>query len=151
MNRTQHRILTILATTSAAVALGSAPALAGSDGCSGGDCQDEDTPAKVVPVAPTPVAPAPLPLSAGDVSPEHSSNAPRTHDVSPTRHVVHGTRTVAQRTVVTRTVPRGAVAAGAGGMAPEGPDGLFVGLGGAALLLLATGGGLVASGRHARR
>jgi hypothetical protein len=141
MNRTQHRILTILATTSAAVALGSAPALAGSDGCSGGDCQDEDTPAKVVPVAPTPVAPAPLPVSGGDVSPEHSSKAPRTHNVSLTRHVVHRTR----------TVPRGAVAAGAGGMAPQGPDGLFVGLGGAALLLLATGGGLVASGRHARR
>jgi hypothetical protein len=150
MFRTQHRFITMLAATSAALALGAAPAFAGSDGCSGGDCQDENTPARVVPVVPTPVAPAPLLGSGGgDLASEHASKAPSTRHASRTRHVVRRTRTRAV-TVAQRTIPRGAVAAGAGGTAPQRPDGLLVGLGGAALVLLAAGGGMVASGRSPR-
>src|SRR3954470_17395978 len=36
----QHRLLTILATACAALTFGAAPALAGSSGCAGADCQD---------------------------------------------------------------------------------------------------------------
>jgi hypothetical protein len=137
----QHRFMTIVAATSAALALGAAPALAGSDGCSGGDCQDENTPAQVVPAVPTP---APLRgFGGGNAAPEQSSTAPTTHR---TRHVVRSHAV----TVAQRTVPHGAVAAGAGGTAPQGPGSLLVGLGGAALVLLAAGGGLVAAGRQAR-
>jgi hypothetical protein len=134
MHRTQHRLLSILATGLAALAVGAAPALAGSDGCSGGDCQDENTPASVVPAVPTPVTPAPL------------SSPPSTTPVTDTpsvksRHVVSGTRTVAQR-----TVPRGAVAAGAGGTAPQGPGTALLALVGLGLLA-AAGGVLVAARR----
>jgi hypothetical protein len=129
MHRTQHRFTIILAATTAALAIAAAPALAGSSGCAGGDCQDENSPAQVVPVLPTPVAPAPLPATGGgNVSPEHSSR----------------TVTIAQ------TVPRGSVSAGAGGTAAQGPDGLLAGLGGAGLVLIAAGGGMVASSRSAR-
>jgi hypothetical protein len=148
MYRTQHRFITVLATAGAALALGAPAALAGSDGCSGGDCQDENAPAQVVPVAPFPVAPAPLRAS-GDVAPEQSSKAPKTGHTSRPRHIVRGRHTRAV-TVARRTVPRGAVSAGAGGMSPQGPDDLLVGMGGVALVLLAAGGGLVASGRNAR-
>jgi hypothetical protein len=122
MNRPQHRLMTILAATSAALAIGAAPALAGSDGCSGGDCQDESSPAQVVPALPAPVA-----LGDDDVAPVQSLQP-----------------------VARRTVPRGAVAAGAGGMAPKDQSGLPIGVGGAGLVLLAAGGGIVASGRRAR-
>jgi hypothetical protein len=140
MNRTQHRFMTILATTSAAFALAATPALAGSDGCSGGDCQDEDSPAPVLPITPVPVAPAPLGSPGQDAAPGASSQP-----VS-TRRGVNHTVTVAQS-----TVPRGAVAAGAGGTAAHGPDGALLGLGGAALVLMATGVGLIAVPRGDRR
>jgi hypothetical protein len=45
-------------------------------------------------------------------------------------------------------VPQGGVATGLGGTADTGPDGVLVGLGAGSLLLLATGGGLVAVGRR---
>ena len=135
MLRTQHRLLPILATGLAALAFGAAPALAGSDGCSGGDCQDENTPASVVPVPPAPVT---APLS----SPPPAT--PVADTTCRTRHVVSGTRTVAQR-----TVPRGAVAAGAGGTAPEAPGIALLGLAGG-LGLLAAGGGVLA-GRASHR
>ncbi len=138
MHRTQHRLLPILATALAALAVGAAPALAGSDGCSGGDCQDENKPASVVPVPPTPVMPAPL------LSPPPTTPVANTRR---TRHVVSGTRTVAQRTVAQRTVPRGAVAAGAGGTAPEAPGIALLGLAGGLGLLAAGGGVLVAARR----
>jgi hypothetical protein len=125
MHRTQHRVLLTMTAGIAALALGAAPALAGSDGCSG-DCSAENAPPAVVPVAPLPVTPQPL-------------RAGQSRRVHRARGV-----TIAQRT----TVPRGAVAAGAGGTAPAGPDGVLALLGGGAVVLLATGGGLVAAGRR---
>jgi hypothetical protein len=131
--RTPHRLLTIAAATGAALALSAAPALAGSDGCSG-DCQDENSPAPVVPVAPLPSAPQ-LEAPAPDTTPAlQRTRAPRR------RHVVHAS-------TISQTVPRGAVAAGAGGTAPGSPDGLLAGLASGALILLVTGGGLVARSR----
>jgi len=136
MHRTQHRLLLALTAAIAALALGAAPALAGSDGCDEDDCRDENAPARIVPVAPVPVAPQPL---AGDDQPPEANLVPRT------RHVVQRTRTVR---AAQRTVPRGAVAAGAGGTAPHGPDGLLALLTGGGVALVAAGGGLVASGRR---
>lgn len=150
MHRTQRHLLSILAAGTVALSLGAAPALAGSDGCSDGDCQDEDSPAAVVPVAPTPVAPAPLQTStqsADDTSPKRASHRSNRHATRTSTRTSTRTRTVAQRSAQ-RTVPRGAVAAGAGGTAQSDPDGVLFGLGGAALVLLAAGGRLVAAGRR---
>jgi hypothetical protein len=144
MNRTQYRLLTILATGAVALTAGATPALAGSDGC-----DDEDScqaPAQVVPAPPAPVtlqAPAP---EGSDTQSERSSSAPATRKTPRVKAVNVSNRTVAQRTVAQRTVPRGAVAAGAGGTASHGPDGLLFGLG-AGLVLLAAGGRLVVAGR----
>jgi hypothetical protein len=121
MTRTQIRSMTALAATSAALAIGAPPALAGSDGCSG-DCRAENAPARVVPALPTP-------LFAGRG---------------------HAVRVKTSKAVARRTAPRGAVAAGAGGTAPHAPDGRLLALGGTAFVLLAAGGGMVASGRGAR-
>jgi hypothetical protein len=155
MNRTQYRILSLVAAGAAAFTVGAAPALAGSDGCDGdGDCQAENMPAQVVPAPPTPVTPGasvPAPsVGSGDSKPERASNSPRS-----SQQVRGGTRTIANRTVATRTdaqrkTPRGAVQAGAGGTAPYGPDGALFGIAGAGLVLLATGGRLAAVGRNAR-
>jgi hypothetical protein len=137
MHRTHHRFLLTLTAGIAALALTAGPALAGSDGCSGGDCQDEDSPARVVPVQPVPVASqpvAPQPLGDSNAAPDDSATKP-----------VH----VSSRRVVQRTIPHGAVAAGAGGMAPHGPGGLLALIAGGGVVLLAAGGGLVASGRRA--
>jgi hypothetical protein len=159
MYRTQHRVLPMIAAALAALTLGAAPALAGSDGCVGGDCQDENTPiqplpATPVPVAPTqPVVPQPPAVPAqpdtqqGGVAPKHASKAPK-------RKTTVRTRTVAQRTAVRETAvqvatPQGGVAAGAGGTAPQGPDGTLLGLAGGALALLITGGGVLVAGRRA--
>ena len=141
MNR-KHRIPAILATSAAALALGAGPAIAGSDDCSGASCQDENAPAQVVPAVPTPVAPAPLPTThtrTGGAAPEHQSRRPR-------RRTVHRQHAVvaAQR----RSVPRGAVAAGAGGTAPDGGDGALLGLVGVTTLLLGAGGAGLAFGRR---
>ena len=45
-------------------------------------------------------------------------------------------------------VPQGGVATGAGGMAEQGPDAVLLGLASGALLLMATGGGLIAVARR---
>ena len=147
MYRTKHRVVPAVAAGLAALALGAAPALAGSDGCGGADCQDEDSPATVVPVAPQPVTPALLPTRGGGEE-AGSPSSPQRPTVTRTRHVVRRTRGESTRTVAVRTVPRGAVAAGAGGTAPHGPDGVLAGIAGAGLVLLAAGGGLVLTGRR---
>jgi hypothetical protein len=140
MYRTQYRLLTILATGAVAFTAGATPALAGSDGCDDEDgCQ---APAQVVPAPPAPVTlQAPQAPKGGDTRPERSSRAPATAKKPRVKAV-----RVANRTVAQRTAPRGAVAAGAGGTAPHGPDGALFGLAGG-LVLLAAGGRLVAAGR----
>jgi hypothetical protein len=142
MNR-KHRIPAILATSAAALALGAGPAIAGSDDCSGASCQDDNAPAQVVPAVPTPVAPAPLPTThtrTGGAAPEHQSRRPRRRTV----HRQHAVVAATQR----RSVPRGAVAAGAGGTAPDGGDGALLGLVGVTTLLLGAGGAGLAFGRR---
>jgi hypothetical protein len=136
MHRTQHRVLLTFTAGIAALTLTAGPALAGSDGCAGGDCQDEDAPARVVPVAPAPVTP--LQTRSADAAPEVSTPSSHVRSV----HVVRRTRTR------TRTVPHGAVAAGAGGMAQHEAGGALALLAGGGLVLLAAGGGLVVSGRR---
>jgi hypothetical protein len=140
MNRTQYRLMSILATGAVALTAGATPALAGSDGC--GDEDGCQAPAQVVPVPPAPVT-LQLPPAAkgGDTQPERSSNAPAAGKKQRVKAV-----NVANRTVAQRTIPQGAVAAGAGGTAPHGPDGALFGLG-TGLILLAAGGRLVAAGR----
>jgi hypothetical protein len=122
MYRTRHRVAATLAAGLAALAFAT-PALAGSDGCDEDGCQAENSPAPVVPVPPRPVTIAPAPS-----------------------HAVRGAHavTVAQHT----TVPSGAVAAGAGGTAPRGPDALLLGLTGAGIVVLTAGGGLATAGRR---
>jgi hypothetical protein len=143
MHRTQHRFLSILAASTVALSLSAAPALAGSDGCSDGGCQAENAPATVVPAVPTPAAPAPLQASqgtsGGDTAPETASKSKSKSRATQTRTVA-----VAQQ----RTVPQGAVAAGAGGTAPDGSDGVVFGLAGAALVMMAAGGRLVVAARR---
>jgi hypothetical protein len=159
MSLTHHRWLWLLATALATVlavaSLAATTALASEP-----DEDDEDdgeTPAQILPATPLPVAPAPAapaqeapapnvretqrtaPRHA--VSPEtRSGHARRTHGVS-VRPVAHVTRTSRHRTsgVAVRTIPRGGVQAGAGGMAADSranPLGLLA----AGLLLLAAGG-----------
>ena len=128
MYRTQRRFLLTMTAGIAALALGAGPALAGSDGCAGGDCRAEAAPAPVVPMAPAAVTP----LSSQEHGTEHASATPSGH--------VRSRR---------RTVPRGAVAAGAGGMARSDADGVLALLAGGGVLLLAAGGGLVVCGRRA--
>ena len=96
----QNRILSVIAATSAALAIGAAPALAGED-----DDGDEDDTTQV--------------QSSGSGSSAGSS------------------------------VPQGGVATGAGGMADQGPGGMPLALASGALVLIATGGGLVAAARRA--
>jgi len=111
-----------LATALAALALTASPALAGSDGCSGASCQEENAPAQVVPALPTPVTPG-APLAA------RQRNA-----VAPKRHA----RRVQRRNVVLaqRTAPRGAVQAGEGGTSSGSNAGVLLGIAG----VLAFGG-----------
>ena len=93
----QNRVLSVIAATSAALAIGTAPALAGED-----DDDDETTQVQ----------------SSGSGSSAGSS------------------------------VPQGGVATGAGGMADQGLGGMPLALASGALVLIATGGGLVAAGRR---
>jgi hypothetical protein len=163
MNRTQHRFLSIVAAGAAAFTVGASPALAGSDGCGDdGDCRAENAPAQVVPAPPTPVTPgasvpAPSVDSGGtNTKPERASKSPRrsSKQVRGVNRTIAnrtvGNRTVGNRTVAQRTTPRGGVQAGAGGTAPQGPDGALFGIAGAGLVLVATGGRLVAARRNAR-
>jgi hypothetical protein len=146
MHRRHHRAILTITVGMATLVLGAAPALAGSDGCSSDDCEAENAPPPAV-VAPVPVAPPPFqeasPGPAHDAG--HARNV-RAHRVHRVHHVhrVHAAK-VAHRV----TVPRGAVAAGAGGTAPAGPDGVLALLGTGALVLVAAGGGLVATSRRA--
>ena len=93
----QNRVLSVIAATSAALAIGAAPALAGED-----DDDDETTQVQ----------------SSGSGSSAGSS------------------------------VPQGGVATGAGGMADQGLGGMPLALASGALVLIATGGGLVAAARR---
>src|SRR5215211_6087756 len=147
----KHRALPVLAATLAAVAVSAAPAFAGSDG-------DDESPVlpqppAAVPAQPAPVQPAPVETksggsggSGGSVRSAHERSAPKTK-TRPT-----ATRRVRSRQVATRlatqTTPQGGVQAGAGGTAEHGPDGVLLGLAGGALVLMASGGGLVARGRR---
>jgi hypothetical protein len=115
-----HRhLLSILAAGAIALGATTSPALAGSDGCSGGDCRAENAPASVVPIVPTPVGPSPL--------------------------TARQTRTFG---VAEDSVPRGAVAAGEGGEAKDGSGGVLFGLAGGALLTLAASGRLIVVARR---
>jgi hypothetical protein len=139
MYRPPHRAAATLAAAVAALALSATPALAGSDGCDEDGCQAENSPPSVVEVAPTPPTLIPGPELAGDSGPETAATR---HERARTRHIERGTRTV--------KVPVGAVAAGAGGIAPHGPAPILAGLGGAGAVLFVTGGGLVAATRPRR-
>ena len=96
----QNRVLSIIAATSAALALGAAPALAGEDDDDGDD--DDSTQVQ----------------SSGSGSSAGSS------------------------------VPQGGVATGAGGMADQGLGDMPLALASGAMVLIATGGGLVAAARR---
>jgi hypothetical protein len=99
----QNRFLSILAATTAALALGAAPALAGED--EDGDDDEGSAPAQTAP-------------SSGGAG----SGA-----------------------------PQGGVATGAGGTAPlasPGPDAVLLGLASGALVLMATGGGMLRAARR---
>jgi hypothetical protein len=149
MNRT--RIPAILATTAAALALGAGPALAGSDDCAGASCAEENAPAQVVPGVPVPVSPAPLPTTqtrTGAAAPERESNRPKAERQ---RQGQRHSRVAHRRQVVfgqQRTVPRGAVAAGAGGTADDGSNGALLGLAGLITLGLTGGAAKLALGRR---
>jgi hypothetical protein len=97
----QNRVLSVIAATTAALALGAAPALAGEDDDEGDE--DETT---------TQVQSSDSGSSAGS------------------------------------SVPQGGVATGAGGMADQGLGGMPLALASGALVLIATGGGLVAAARR---
>jgi hypothetical protein len=98
MHLRHHRTMSVIAATTAALALGAAPALAGEN-----DDGDEDQ-----------VAPSPSTSGSGAGG----------------------------------SVPQGGVATGAGGMAEQGPDAVLLGLASGALVLMLTGGGLVATARR---
>jgi hypothetical protein len=104
MHLRHHRTLSVIAATTAALALGAAPALAGEN--DDGDDDDDDG---VTQTAPS---------TSGSGSSAGSS------------------------------VPQGGVATGAGGMAEQGPDAVLLGLASGALVLMLTGGGLVATARR---
>jgi hypothetical protein len=99
MHLRHHRTMSVIAATTAALALGAAPALAGEN-----DDGDED---------------------------EATQPAPSTSGSS-----------------AGGSVPQGGVATGAGGMAEQGPDAVLLGLASGALVLMLTGGGLVATARR---
>jgi hypothetical protein len=141
------RLPVLVAGSLAGLALAASPALAGSDG--------DAPPPLTQPPAPAPPPPAPLPQTVTEQSggggveaenvakPEKAKHESRTR---PTRVLAaHQSRQVVRGATV---IPRGAVAAGAGGTAPHGPDGLLALLAGG-LVLTAAGGGLVAAGRRA--
>lgn len=160
MSLTDHRWLWLLATALATV-LAVASLAATSALASEPDEDDEDdgeTPAQILPATPLPVAPAPAapaPEATAPIVPGTQRTAPR-HSVShETRsgHARRGTfavRPVTQvartshrhRTsgIAVRTIPRGGVQAGAGGMAASDSGANPLGLLGAGLLLLAAGG-----------
>jgi hypothetical protein len=109
MHVKQNRMLSVLATAAAVLAVGAAPAPAGEN--DDGDDDDE---------APAQTAPAPA------ASPGSSGGS------------VSG-------------APQGGVATGAGGTATaQGPDALLLGLASGALVLMATGGGVLRAARRSQ-
>jgi hypothetical protein len=69
---------------------------------------------------------------------------------TPTQARTAGLQTpvAARRAGARSTVPRGGVAAGAGGMAPGDSNGVLLGFAGGALVLVTAGGGLIIVGRR---
>jgi hypothetical protein len=160
MTATPNRLLALVATTLATVALAAAPALA-----TEGDCEDDESdscpqvPAQVVPAPPappTPVAPAPAPEAAPAPAPELSAPAGAVagqQGSKKKKDTVKGQQAQSTRTArtlgTTKTVPVGGVQAGAGGTAEQAPDDALLGLaGGGLLLLVASSGGIVALARR---
>ena len=152
-----NRFLSVLVASLAAISLAAAPALGSEEDDDDGE---ENVPAQVVPAQPVPVvpmlqapvtAPAPArPVIESNIQSEHESTARGRRPNSAKRAAIRSvqTRTVAQRAAGTTTVPRGGVAAGAGAMAPgEGTRVLLV-LGGALIVLIVAGSGLIALGRR---
>ena len=169
MSLTHHRWLwllaTALATVLAAASLAATTALAREP-----DEDDEDdgeTPAQILPATPLPVAPAPASPAPEAPAPEapastvrgtqrtaprhttspetRSGHSRRSHTrnivtVSPVAHVARTSRRHRTSGIAVRTVPRGGVQAGAGGMATNDSGANALGLLGAGLLLLAAGG-----------
>ena len=168
MSLTHHRWLWLLA-TALAVALAAASLAATTALASDPDEDDEDdgeTPAQILPATPLPVAPEPATPAPETSAPETSApeapasivrgtqraarrptgsgHAPRSntrHSVSvrPVAHVARTSRRHRTSGIAVRTIPRGGVQAGAGGMAADSranPLGLLA----AGLLLLAAGG-----------
>ncbi|HKG63634.1 MAG TPA: hypothetical protein VKB28_06195 [Solirubrobacteraceae bacterium] len=139
MSLTHHRWLWLLA-TALAVALAAASLAATTALASEPDEDDEDdenAPAQVLPTPPLPAAPAPVtappsaapsPVAAAPVvRSEHRSFSLPTRPqrrvdsrvaVRPVAHVVQTGRRHRTGGIAVRTVPRGGVQAGAGGMAP---------------------------------
>jgi hypothetical protein len=108
MHVKQNRMLSVLATAAAVLAVGAAPAPAGEND----DGDDDEAPAQTAP------APAASPGSSGGS--------------------VSG-------------APQGGVATGAGGTATaQGPDALLLGLASGALVLMATGGGVLRAARRSQ-
>ena len=117
----KHRFLSMLVAGAIALGVSAAPALAGSDGCSG-DCRAENAPATVVGALPT----------GPPAFPEGNLRQTRTLGVAPS------------------TAPRGAVAAGEGGAKGNGPGGVVFAIAGAALVILGAGARLAFAARGSK-
>ncbi len=116
-----HRFLSFIVAGAIALGVSAAPALAGSDGCSG-DCRAENAPAAVVGTVPT----------GPPAFPEGNLRQTRTLGVAPS------------------TAPRGAVAAGEGGATENGHGGIIFAIGAAALVILAAGARLALAARGSK-
>lgn len=164
-----------------ALAVTSAPALAGTDGSpcadgaavvahtSGGSDCPPPAPVAPAPVAPTPVPVTPAPVAPAPVKAPSKPHKKKTHKkktakkkapaqtqvaaVQPRPVVVRQPTFVQTETVEQATVPSGGVQAGAGGTAPQAPRQLPVALlvPGLLLTLLAVGGGLRLAQVRSRR
>jgi hypothetical protein len=148
----KHRALPVFTATFAVAAAFAAPAFAGSD-------SEEVTPvvpppSPVVPIHPAPEAPAPAPAQnvSGETSESGGSGGSGSSGGSKSSTKQSTTKAANTRTVSTQlaaqTAPQGGVQAGFGGMADQGPDAVLLGLAGGALVLIASGGGLVARARR---
>jgi hypothetical protein len=99
----------------------------------------------VVTPAPTPPPPAPTPAPAP--APKAQVKAKTVSAPAKAAPKAVKAKPVAQ-TYVARTLPVAGVQAGAGGTAPGDSNGLLLGLAGGTLVLLASGGSLIAVGRR---
>ena len=128
MSLTHHRWLWLLATVLATASLAATTALASEP--DEDDEDDAEIPAQILPATPLPAAPAPAAPAPAAPAPVASAPAVRgiqrtgrrAHRSVPTRQVAHVVRTARRqhtRGIAVRTVPRGGVQAGAGGMAAQ--------------------------------